>query len=206
MATHSFNTFLRSLQDAVGQAQSAAATRHRAMLERMVEVGQNGELRVQSWSVHMPALKSDRRADTVVLPLLSLRPLIMPQVTSFSLEVDVDVETKRQRYPSGHERVRLVIPENPQDSRHQMRRLRVTLTGPQPGTGEVLIDGTLLKRLEGIPDQSVALVPVVTVRARFHSFIRFLRDRFPFRDNAIHLDLSEEDSRRLKDIQSVLPS
>jgi hypothetical protein len=204
MATHSFNNFLRSLQDAVGRAQESAATQHRAMVEQMVESGQDREPRAQYWNIRIPAAGTgDGRDTTVVLPLLSLRPLIMPQVTGFSMEVAVEVETRSERYPSGLQKMNLVIPRNSRDFKREPRRLRVTLAGPQPGAGQVLIDGTLLKRLEdGWEPRSAA---PAGVRSRFQRFLEFIRRGVPSRRGAMRLELSEEDARRWKDIHPKRP-
>lgn len=202
MPTHSFDGFLRTLQSAIGHAQGTATTRHQAKVERIVEVGPDGELRARSWSVHIQGgPRSTQEGGTVVLPLLSLRQLVIPQVTQFTLETGVEVEMERTSDPSGQPKVTLVIPTSTLLSRHELRRLRVTLTGPQPGAGEVLIDGARLKRLERVAAPGATETAGLTLaRPRLHRLIGFIRRLLPFGRDAIRLGLSEEDSKRMGDI------
>jgi len=201
MQTHPFNTFLGALQSAVGQAQGAAATQHRDLVERMVEMGPDGEPMSRSWSVHVPAaLRRAKRVDTLVLPLLTLRRLMMPQLTGLTLEVGVEVKTERKRFPSGFQKVTLVIPKDTPSSKQELRRLSVTLTGPQPGVCEVAIDGAMLKRLDRPAPESPAPAPLSPMRARLQrilEFFGFFRRFMPLRRKGIRLGLSEEDAQRV---------
>lgn len=196
MPTHSFDSFLRTLQTAVGHAQHAAAERHRLLVERMTEAGDDGARRAQSWEVHVPALPpGSRDSETLTLPLLSLRRLVQPQVTGFSFEVDVEIETERKRYPGGPRKLSLLIHKNQRSAQREVRRLRITLAGPQPGGGEALLDGAPLKQLDGVTGTDAARTP----RSFFRRLLGFLTVFFSFRRGALRLSLSEEDARRLRD-------
>jgi len=195
MPTHSFDSFLRTLQTAVGHAQRAATERHRLMVERMAEVGEDGVVRSRSWRVHVPAMPSGfRDSETLTLPLLSLRRMVLPQVTGFTFEVDVELETERRRYPGGLRRVNLLIHKHPRSPR-ELRRLRITLSGSQPGGGEALLDGAPLKRLDGWPGDDATGRPPSLLRR----LLGFLFPFFLFRRGVLRLNLSEEDARRLRD-------
>jgi hypothetical protein len=134
-------------------------------------------------------------SETLTLPLLSLRRLVQPQVTGFTLEVGVEIETERKHYPSGLKRVSLLIHRHSLKPGRELRRLRITLAGPQPGGGEALLDGAPLKRLDGWPGGGAARPP----RSLFRRLLGFLCPSFLFRRGVIRLRLSEEDARRLRD-------
>lgn len=194
MPTHSFDSFLRTLQTSVGQAQRAAAIHHRLVVERMAEAGIDGALRSRSWKVHV------EDSETLTLPLLALRRLVQPQVTGFTLEVDVELETERKRYPGGLQKVCLLIHTRQRSSERELRRLRVTLSGPQPGEGEALLDGVPLKRLG--KEVGAASAP----RSFFRRLLGFLTLSFLFRRGSLRLRLSEDDARRLRDSFPERPS
>jgi|GEM_PF-2213891 len=195
MPTHSFDSFLRTLQTAVGHAQRAATQRHRLLLERMAEAGEDGAMRSRSWRVHVPAMPPDAPgSETLTLPLLGLRRLVQPQVTGFTFEVDVEIETGRRRYPGGLKRVSLLIHKHLR-SPGELRRLRITLAGPQPGGGEASLDGAPLKRLDGWPGADAA----GPRRSFLRRLLGFLYPFFLFRREVLRLRLSEEDARRLRD-------
>lgn len=196
MPAHSFESFLRTLQAAVGHAQRAASLRHQTLLERMTEVGADGTRSSRTWAVQVPPLPTDARGSaTLRLPLLGLRRLRQPQVIGFSFEVDVEIELERGRYADGHPRMRLLIRKDVHDPGRESRRLRVSLEGPQPGGGEVLIDGALLKRLDGVPPVDVE----GPLRAMFRRSSAYLSRLFLSPPDCIRLSVSEEDASRLRD-------
>ncbi|WNG15311.1 hypothetical protein [Cystobacter fuscus] len=196
MPTHSFDSFLRTLQTSVGHAQRSAAERYRLLLERMAEAEEGGARSARSWRIHVPAmLPGATESETLTLPLLSLRRLVQPRVTGFTLEVGVEIETERKRYPGGLKRVSLLIHRYSRKPGRELRRLRITLAGPQPGGGEALLDGAPLKRLDGWPGDGSGRTP----RSFFQRLLGFLYPSFLFRRAVIRLRLSEEDARRLRD-------
>ncbi|MFY0574411.1 hypothetical protein ACN28S_08685 [Cystobacter fuscus] len=137
----------------------------------------------------------DPGSEPLTLPLLSLRRLVQPQVTGFTFEVDVEIETGRGHYPGGLRRVSLLIHKHLRSPR-ELRRLRITLAGPQPGGGEALLDGTPLKRLDAWPGNDVVEPP----RSFFRRLLGFIFPFFLLRLGVLRLRLSEEDAKRLRDI------
>lgn len=143
-----FDGFVRALQSEVGAAQKAVAARHAGIVKRMVEFDSDGTERAVTWSFCLPSASAGGdRPEEIRLPLLSLRHVVLPQVTQVSMEVLAAVEEEKERSSSGPGRLILVIRERPGFLRRTLHRLRIRLTGRQPGRGDVSIDDVAFKRI-----------------------------------------------------------
>lgn len=199
MATHSLDAFVKALQGAVHHAQQVAASRHLAAVERLTELDAAGTRHAGRWTIRVPtAGLASAGHESLTFPLLELRRWVLPQVTGLSLEIGVKVETQRRRHPNGLRRVRLRIPKESSLEDPETHRLRITLTGPQPGDGEVWLDGIPFKQFDRGRAEAFAVHRRSLLQRMFDCFSTWA----PFRGRGVFLALSEEECRSLR---TVLP-
>ncbi len=143
-----FDDFLRGLQFSLAKAQAGIAAQNKGRLERLLQVDQDGRTERLDWSFVLdPAGAGQAEAQPMRLPLASMRSLLAPQVTDFTLEMQVSVEPAKPPSPGGEARLSLVVHKRRSFLRERLHKLKIRLLGSQPGGGVVKVDGKTLKLL-----------------------------------------------------------
>ena len=145
-----FDDFVRGLQLSVAKAQASIAAQNKGRLERLLQVDGNGRAERLEWSFVLDvAGTTPDEVHALRLPLVSMRPLLAPQVTDFAMEVQVSVEPGKPQSPDGEPRLSLVVHKRRSFLRRRLHNLKIRLFGRQPGAGVVEVDGKTLKQLPG---------------------------------------------------------
>lgn len=134
------------LQFSVAVSQRSVTQRHQARLDRLRQLERRGRTEMFQW------LETDRdnarsgEPGTVKLPLVILRPKLVPQLSEFSIEFDSAVEGIDE-IGTGTRQLRFPLRRRGWFGRQRLHRIKIRLWGVQPGNGEVLVDDKLLKVL-----------------------------------------------------------
>jgi hypothetical protein len=151
-AASALDLLVEALQSAMSVAQDRIARRREAELQRRAaEEGAGDSLRV---SLDGPG---EARTAPTRWPYLVLRPLVMPEITAMSLEFDAAIEEASAGvlpWRRGEPRaLTLVIKRRQQEGApdRALHRIRISLTGPQPGAAEIAVDGVVFKRFAAEP-------------------------------------------------------
>lgn len=135
--TARFDDLVAALQSEVGRAQRSIDERHQGRLQQMLDLDREGSPEAMSYVLQVKA-PGPAGEQTLRIPLLTLRRNICHQVVAASLEL-------RTSFEEAPPALIAAVGGNP--LKRALHRLRVALTGPQPGTGEILLDGQKLRAL-----------------------------------------------------------
>jgi hypothetical protein len=143
--TARFDDLVEALQSEVARAQRTIDRRHQGRLQQLLDLDGKGGAEALSYvfQVKIPGPGGER---SLRVPLLTLRPYIQHRVVAASLELKTAFEETRPARPGSPPALAASVGGDNRLGR-TLHRLRIALFGPQPGAGEISLDGRHLRDL-----------------------------------------------------------
>jgi hypothetical protein len=146
MAIYDLDFVIEALHSAFCNAQSAVRRQQEAILQRVIDVGEDGEPKYLTWMCRLPSGDGGERAyEMVRMPFACLRSSEMMDVSELSMEFDCDIRKPQEQGLLNSNQL-IVLPRRITKKRNEhTHSMRITLIGECGGEGNVTVDGMVLK-------------------------------------------------------------
>jgi hypothetical protein len=149
MAGYDLDDLIRALQRTVGKGQRAVRRQQQEVLQRIIDLGENGEPKYLTWVCRLPSGDGGERSfEMMRIPWASLPSTEMMEISELSVEFPCKIRETRPEGRSDESTITVVPIRGSQKQKDKAHSIRIALRGPEGGQGEVTVDGVVLKEIE----------------------------------------------------------
>ncbi|SEJ48661.1 hypothetical protein SAMN04244579_04565 [Azotobacter beijerinckii] len=145
---HSLDEFLITLQEQVGSAQRAIEFRQEKLFRSYL--GVNGSVKDDALGITLPIENKcgNGAEETIRLPMQTILKPVCYSISRLSFEFDAALHKVQASKMECQGNLVMIIRKRRAQPKDLMKRISITLEGPQLGRAKVFIDEVLLKTLE----------------------------------------------------------
>ena len=147
MADYDLDDLIRALQWTVGKGQRALRRQQQEVLQRIIDLGENGEPKYLTWVCRLPSSDGGERSYEIMrIPWASLPSTEMLGISELSVEFPCRIRQTRPEEGSNVSSITVVPIRRAKKQEDKAHSIRIALRGPESGEGEVAVDGVALKK------------------------------------------------------------
>jgi hypothetical protein len=149
MAGYDLDFLVMALQSAVANAQRAVKRQQEAALQRVIDIGDDGEPKYITWVCSLPSGDGRERSyEMMRMPFASLRSNQLMAISELSVEFGCEIRRPPQHEGSSSSQLIIVPRKKTKKREEHAHRMRITLRGPDGGEGDVIVGGVVLKEIK----------------------------------------------------------
>jgi hypothetical protein len=149
MAGYDLNGLIGALKSTVGKGQRTLRRQQQEVLQRIIDVGENGEPECLTWVCWLPSGNGGERSyEMMRIRLASLPSTQMMEISELSVELNCRIKETQPEEDPNLSNITVVPIRKSKKQKDKANRIRITMRGPEGGEGEVTVDGVALKETD----------------------------------------------------------
>lgn len=148
MAGYDLDVLIRALQSTVGKGQHTLRRQQQEALQRIVDLGENGEPKYLNWVCWLPSGHGGECSYGMMrIPSTSLLSTEMMEISELSVEFPCKISETEPKEGSNVSNITVLPIRGPQKQIDKAHSIRIAMRGPEGGEGEITVDGVVLKEI-----------------------------------------------------------